>query len=92
MRLKEFYNDENEDDVESINVKVDKTVSIKSTLEQQIEARERIKIWFPPSGRLIYWNDKGSSINKISYKTKGNISQQEREALKDLMNDGDIFY
>ena len=68
--------------VDSTNVKIDNTGSIKAMLEQQIEAVERYKVWFPPAGRdrsldLYIEMVKEDIINNISYKTKGSINEKE---------------
>ena len=87
MRLKEFFNDSKE--IPETQTK------IKDKKYDKIEARERNKIFMPPSGRdlnldLYIELIKEDIFKGISNQTKNNLTCGEKEALKSLMNDEDI--
>ena len=90
MRLKKYYYDkktQNEPITED---------SQDMTLHDKIKARERNKIFIPPTGRdknLDLYIDlvKEDILKNISRKHNSNLTDKERNALKTLMNDQSII-
>ena len=89
MRLCEFFYD-NEDSTDN-----EQEPGTIQRIHENIDARERNKIWMPPSGRdpsldMYIEMVKEDVIDGISRNNRDNLNEEERQALRDLSKDDTI--
>ena len=96
MRLQEYFFDKNKEEMDEDVDEQERNISTRAKIWQEMESRERNKVWMPPDGRdpaldLYIELVKEDIVSGLKWKTSNNISSDEEIALKELMNDDSII-